>query len=296
MSPATARTSQPSARSFAASRSASARSNACSHTRAPSSASTVAMPRPVPRHAPVTSATRSSSPRSMRRLLEQPEAEREHREPRPRERSAERAFPGRHLFRADLERHRGDGPRGGTRDEDRARERVAPTPREHGREINLHRDPLSSPLDTPTAPIHATAQCRFTANVSELERPVHGTGELEMTSAIPDPAPSRRERRRRELHERIIQSAIALFQQKGFDGTTALEIAHRADVAEKTFYNHFPTKQHLIEELAERSLEATTERLADARRLPGSTADRLRHFAEGTATAAEQGSRQLTRE
>jgi AcrR family transcriptional regulator len=117
-----------------------------------------------------------------------------------------------------------------------------------------------------------------------------------MTSATTDPAPSRRERRRRELHERILESAVALFQRKGFDSTTALEIANVADVAEKTFYNHFPTKQHLIEELAARSLEATRALLADARRLPGSTADQLRHFAEGTAAAAEQGSRRLTRE
>jgi len=117
-----------------------------------------------------------------------------------------------------------------------------------------------------------------------------------MTSATPDPATSRRERRRRELHERIIESAIVLFQKKGFEGTTALEIANTADVAEKTFYNHFPTKQNLIEELAGRSLDATVELLAEARRLPGTTADQLRHFAERSAEGAEQGSRELTRE
>ena len=117
-----------------------------------------------------------------------------------------------------------------------------------------------------------------------------------MTSAIPDPAPSRRERRRRELHERILDAAIALFQRKGFGATTALEIANSADVAEKTFYNHFPTKQHLIEELAERSLQATVELITEVRRLPGSTADQLRHFAERAAEGAEQGSRELIRE
>jgi AcrR family transcriptional regulator len=115
-----------------------------------------------------------------------------------------------------------------------------------------------------------------------------------MTSANPDRAPSRRERRRRELHERILEAAVALFQRKGFDGTTALEIANSADVAEKTFYNHFPTKQHLIQELAGRSLDAAVELLAEARRMPGTTADQLRHFAERSAERAEQGSRELT--
>ena len=117
-----------------------------------------------------------------------------------------------------------------------------------------------------------------------------------MTSATSDPAPSRRERRRRELHERILDSAIALFESKGFASTTALEIANTADVAEKTFYNHFPTKQHLIHELAERSLGTAAELLEAARRLPGTTRDQLRHFAERSADAAEGGSRQLTRE
>jgi len=117
-----------------------------------------------------------------------------------------------------------------------------------------------------------------------------------MTSATPDPAPSRRERRRRELHERILDAAVSLFERKGYEATTALEIANSADVAEKTFYNHFPTKQHLIEELAERSLQNASEILAESRRLPGTTADQLRHFAERSAEAAEQGSRQLTRE
>ena len=117
-----------------------------------------------------------------------------------------------------------------------------------------------------------------------------------MTSATPDPAPSRRERRRRELHERILEAAIALFQRKGFGATTALEIANNADVAEKTFYNHFPTKQHLIEELAGRSLQATVELIAEVRRLPGTTADQLRHFAGRAADGAEHGSRELIRE
>ena len=117
-----------------------------------------------------------------------------------------------------------------------------------------------------------------------------------MTSATPDPVPSRRERRRRELHERILESAVALFEHTGFEGTTALEIANSADVAEKTFYNHFPTKQHLIEELAERSLQSSTELLAEARRLPGTTAECLKRFADCTADTLEQGSRQMIRE
>jgi len=117
-----------------------------------------------------------------------------------------------------------------------------------------------------------------------------------VTSAASELAPTRRERRKREVHERIVEAAIALFESKGFAGTTALEIAESADVAEKTFYNHFPTKQHLIQELAESSVEDTARLLAEARRFSGSTAERLRHFFARSAEQAEQSSRELARE
>jgi AcrR family transcriptional regulator len=125
-----------------------------------------------------------------------------------------------------------------------------------------------------------------------------------MTSATPnleaslpgDEHPSRRERRRREIHDRIIEAATELFGRKGFSGTTALEIAENADVAEKTFYNHFPTKQHLIEELAGRTLGRMGSLLAEGHRFPGTAADRLRHFCDHAAAFAEAASRDLTRE
>ena len=78
--------------------------------------------------------------------------------------------------------------------------------------------------------------------------------------------------------------------------TTALEIAEAADIAEKTFYNHFTTKQNLIQELALRATEDTAKRLEGARRFPGSTAARLRHFFESAADGALSGSREFVRE
>jgi AcrR family transcriptional regulator len=118
-----------------------------------------------------------------------------------------------------------------------------------------------------------------------------------MTPSSLNGAPTtRRERRRREVHERIVEAAIGLFERKGFAGTTALEIADTADIAEKTFYNHFPTKQHLIQELAESSVKDTARLVDEALEHAGSTADRLRHFFERSADSALRGSRELTRE
>jgi AcrR family transcriptional regulator len=111
-----------------------------------------------------------------------------------------------------------------------------------------------------------------------------------------DPAETRRERRKREVHDRIARAATALFERQGFAETTALEIADAADVAEKTFYNHFPTKQHLIEELARASLEKLMALLAQARKAGATPRERLQFFFENAAADAEAGSRPLARE
>ena len=108
-------------------------------------------------------------------------------------------------------------------------------------------------------------------------------------------AGTRRERRKREVHDRIVEAATTLFERQGFSATTALEIAEAADVAEKTFYNHFPTKQHLMEELARGSLTRLLGVLAEAR-AAGTLRERLERFFEGAAADAAESSRPLARE
>ena len=116
-----------------------------------------------------------------------------------------------------------------------------------------------------------------------------------MASASLNSLPSRRERRRREIHDRIIEAALDLFRAKGFNVITALEIADAADVAEKTFYNHFPTKQHLIGEISQRTLAAMTQELIGIQGSSATTVEKLRLFCERVADEAEK-SRTFTRE
>jgi AcrR family transcriptional regulator len=65
------------------------------------------------------------------------------------------------------------------------------------------------------------------------------------------PTSSRRERRRREVRERIIDASLRLFIERGCELTTVEEICERADVARKTFYNYFASKHHLINYLSD---------------------------------------------
>ncbi|MGO4886713.1 FAD-dependent oxidoreductase [Anaerobacillus sp. MEB173] len=55
--------------------------------------------------------------------------------------------------------------------------------------------------------------------------------------------------------EKIISSAILLFKEKGFEQTTVKEITDLSEVAKGTFFNYFPTKDSILESLAEERLE-----------------------------------------
>lgn len=68
-------------------------------------------------------------------------------------------------------------------------------------------------------------------------------------------APGRRERRRLETREKIFRAAMRLFAERGFFQTTTEDITEAADVGQGTFFNYFPTKQHVLSVLSEKQME-----------------------------------------
>lgn len=72
--------------------------------------------------------------------------------------------------------------------------------------------------------------------------------------------PRRRDRKRQEVHERLLQAASALFHERGVERTTVDDIAQAADVARQTLFNHFGYKEALAVELAARGIQATGAR------------------------------------
>ncbi|MBS1841492.1 MAG: TetR family transcriptional regulator [Acidobacteria bacterium] len=57
---------------------------------------------------------------------------------------------------------------------------------------------------------------------------------------------SRRERRSAEIRDRLFRSSLRLFAQKGFAETTVEDITEAADVGKGTFFNYFPSKDHVL--------------------------------------------------
>jgi AcrR family transcriptional regulator len=97
---------------------------------------------------------------------------------------------------------------------------------------------------------------------------------------------NRRERRKLELRGRMLEAAAALFDERGVHATKVADICAQADVAQKTFFNHFASKGQLLRALAE---EASKQLLADietARKAGRDTRERLACFFEGVAARA----------
>jgi AcrR family transcriptional regulator len=99
---------------------------------------------------------------------------------------------------------------------------------------------------------------------------------------------TRRERRKLEVHIRILEASVELFQERGIENTKVLDICDRADVAHKTFFNHFVSRRHLLREIASYGLEQVLTEIEAARKQPASTRARIHHFFEGLADHADE--------
>jgi AcrR family transcriptional regulator len=83
------------------------------------------------------------------------------------------------------------------------------------------------------------------------------------------PGISRVERKKEETKRKIIEVALNLFNQQGFEATTMEQIAKEVDIAKGTLYNYFPVKEAILNEFIQRSFQArNAERILKLRELP----------------------------
>jgi len=80
------------------------------------------------------------------------------------------------------------------------------------------------------------------------------------------PSSDRRQRRSAELRERLFRAALALFGKKGFAETTVEDITEAADVGKGTFFNYFPSKDHILLAFGEMQLGKLEAAIDAARR------------------------------
>jgi AcrR family transcriptional regulator len=88
--------------------------------------------------------------------------------------------------------------------------------------------------------------------------------------------PSRRQRRSTEIRERLFRAALDLFARKGFAETSVEDITEAADVGKGTFFNYFPSKDHILMAFGEMQLTKLEAAIEVARRTNEPMPDFLR--------------------
>ncbi len=70
-----------------------------------------------------------------------------------------------------------------------------------------------------------------------------------------------RERKKQKTRDAIVDAALALFDERGYEATTIADIAAAADIAPRTFFGYFPTKEAVVFHDKESSTDGLRERL-----------------------------------
>ena len=72
-----------------------------------------------------------------------------------------------------------------------------------------------------------------------------------------------REAKKQKVRFVVIENAIALFRERGFEATKVREIAKAAEISEATFFNYFPTKDAVLSDWAHAGVIELLERASE---------------------------------
>ncbi len=110
--------------------------------------------------------------------------------------------------------------------------------------------------------------------------------------------PNRFERRRIRNREALLKAAVELFQSRGVRATKLEDICDRADVAPRTFFNHFETREHLYRAILVERAKGMAAMLDVRAEAPEPFDENLRTFLAAIAgwLAAHPAYREMVRE
>lgn len=87
---------------------------------------------------------------------------------------------------------------------------------------------------------------------------------------------SRRDRKKQETRQRLLEAALRLFRKHGYEATTVEQITQAAAVAKGTFFNYFESKEAILPALVEWRLAQLEDALLPEQGAPASPVARIK--------------------
>jgi AcrR family transcriptional regulator len=89
-----------------------------------------------------------------------------------------------------------------------------------------------------------------------------------------------RERKKARLRQQIVETALHLFRQRGYENTRIDDIVHTLEISQPTFFRYFPSKDAVLREVGRRAFARQAESLKAELSVKATTEERLRRFYE----------------
>src|SRR5467141_3651250 len=96
-----------------------------------------------------------------------------------------------------------------------------------------------------------------------------------------------RERKKARLRQQIVETALHLFRQRGYENTRIDDIVQTLEISQPTFFRYFPSKDAVLREVGKRGFACQAEKLKLELSSKAATAERLRRFYETMAKLTE---------
>lgn len=81
--------------------------------------------------------------------------------------------------------------------------------------------------------------------------------------------------------ESLLQVAVKLFNERGYDGTSMEDLSRKLGITKSAIYHHVPSKEELLRLSVDRALDGLFAVAEETARLDGRAVDRLEHLVRG---------------
>lgn len=82
--------------------------------------------------------------------------------------------------------------------------------------------------------------------------------------------------------ESLLQVAVKLFNERGYDGTSMEDLSRKLGITKSAIYHHVPSKEELLRLSVDRALDGLFAVAAETTELDGRAVDRLEHLVRGS--------------